>query len=118
MLRTIAVSSGCTRMFGACDTTIPLLVTTSSTGIRPMIAIREKTMLATIQVIRRAERGIGALTIAVEGHWNSSTTGRAASRRGARVRASGSTLEEVRLIARLRGHAALREPFFFSAWRF
>ena len=75
-------------------------------------------MLATIQVIRRAERGMGALTIAVEGHWNSSTTGSAVSWRGARTRASGSTLEEVRLtddLRRMRAQAALRELFFVSA---
>ena len=37
------------------------------------------TMLLIIQTTPRAERGTGALTIAVEGHWNSSMAGKAGS---------------------------------------
>ena len=36
-------------------------------------------MLLIIQVMCRAERGIGAFAIAVEGHWNSRTAGKVGS---------------------------------------
>ena len=38
-------------------------------------------MLVIIQTMPRAERGIGALTIAVDGHWNSRMAGNVGSRR-------------------------------------
>ena len=37
-------------------------------GINPVAPIRTTTMLAIIHTMPRAERGIGALTIAVDGH--------------------------------------------------
>ena len=55
-------------MVGVCETTIPLAVTTRSTGIKPPTTIKTTTMLAMIQIMPCAERGIGAFTIAVEGH--------------------------------------------------
>src|SRR5271155_5047248 len=54
---------------------MPLEVTTRSIGIRPVTKIRSATMLVIIQTMPRAERGTGAFTIAVDGHWNSSMTG-------------------------------------------
>jgi hypothetical protein len=66
--RTIAVSSGCTRMVGALETAVPRTVTTWSTGISPIVAIITMTRLVITHTVPRAERGIGALTIAVDGH--------------------------------------------------
>ena len=62
------VSSGCTRMVAAVATTTPRAVTTRSIGISPLAKIMATTRLAIIQIMPRAERGIGALTIAVDGH--------------------------------------------------
>jgi hypothetical protein len=47
---------------------MPRAVTTWSTGINPIVAIIAITRLVTTQTVPRAERGIGALTIAVDGH--------------------------------------------------
>ena len=58
---------------------MPRAVTTWSTGISPIAAISTTTMLVTIQTMPRAERGIGALTIAVDGHWNSRIAGNVGS---------------------------------------
>ena len=44
-------------------------------GISALAAIKIATMLVIIQEMPRAERGIGALTIAVDGHWNSRMAG-------------------------------------------
>ena len=77
--RTIDVSSGCTRIVGERETTIPRAVTTWSTEIRPASAIIATTKLETIQVTPRAARGIGAFTMAVDGFWNSRIAGRVGS---------------------------------------
>ena len=73
------MSSGCTRIVGDFETTIPRAVTTWSIGISPNVATSATTMLATIQTMPRAERGTGALTIAVDGHWNSRMAGNVGS---------------------------------------
>ncbi|WP_245511383.1 hypothetical protein, partial [Mesorhizobium sp. M4B.F.Ca.ET.211.01.1.1] len=62
-------------MFGDCETTSPLVVTTWSTGINPAKAIKAITKLEITQMMPRAVLGIGALAIAVEGHWNSRMAG-------------------------------------------
>src|ERR1700732_3685094 len=75
----MAVSSGCTRMVGALETAVPRTVTTWSTGISPIVAIITMTRLVMTHTVPRAERGIGALTIAVDGHWNSRIAGNVGS---------------------------------------
>src|SRR5712691_5223366 len=56
-----------------------------------MAAIKAATMLLTTQAMPRAERGIGALAMAVDGHWNSRMAGKvgsaSADRRRTTVRA-------------------------------
>ena len=69
-------------MVGEVGTTMPRAVTTWSIGMRPIAAIIATTMLLIIQAMPRAERGIGALTIAVDGHWNSRMAGSVGSVRG------------------------------------
>jgi hypothetical protein len=92
--RTIAVSSGCTRIIGAFETAMPCAVTTWSTGIIPITAIIATTRLVTIQLMPRAERRIGALTIAVDGHWNSRIARRVGTS-GSRRRSTSAFEEEL-----------------------
>src|SRR6476659_10903145 len=66
--------------------------------MRPMIATIAATMLVTIQTMPRAERGIGALTIAVDGHWNSRIAGRVGSFGSARRRSTVKLFEALLLI--------------------
>src|SRR5690348_18470014 len=99
----MAVSSGCTRMVGDCETTTPRAVTTWSTGIRPAAAIIVATIAAIIQVMPRAERGTGALAIAVEGHWNSRIAGKVGSLGSPRRRTNDSAIDVARLTARPAG---------------
>ena len=80
------MSSGCTRIVGDFETTIPCAVTTRSIGISPNVTISAKTMLATTQTMPRAERGTGALTTAVDGHWNSRMAGNVGSSGSGAVR--------------------------------
>jgi hypothetical protein len=47
---------------------MPRAVTTWSIGINALATIRVATRLVIIQEMPRAERGIGALTMAVDGH--------------------------------------------------
>src|ERR1700730_10788027 len=77
--RTIAVSSGCTKIVAAFEIATPRTVTTVSTGISPIVAIITITRLVMPHPVPRAERGIGALTIAVDGHWNSNIAGNVGS---------------------------------------
>ena len=44
---------------------MPRAVTTWSTGMSPIVAVMTKTRLVMTHTVPRAERGIGALTIAV-----------------------------------------------------
>jgi hypothetical protein len=48
-------------------------------GISAIVATKTKTMLAVTRTIPRAERGTGALTITVDGHWNSRMAGNVGS---------------------------------------
>ena len=77
--RTIAVSNGCTKIVGAFEIAMPCTVTTWSTGISPIVVIITITRLVMTHTVPRAERGIGALTIAVDGHWNSRIAGNVGS---------------------------------------
>jgi hypothetical protein len=77
--RTIAVSRGCTRIVADRETTIPRAVTTWSIGINALATIRAATMPVIIHEMPRAERGMGALMMAVDGHWNSRIAGRVGS---------------------------------------
>src|SRR5205823_5810493 len=77
--RTIAVSSGCTNIVAAFEIATPCTLTTWSTGISPIVAIITITRLVMTHTVPRAERGIGALTIAVDGHWNSRIAGKVGS---------------------------------------
>ena len=94
-------------IIGALETTTPRTVTTWSTGISPMIAISATTRLAMIQTTPRAERGIGALTIAVDGHWNSSIAGKVGSAGSPRRRRTGtSAFDDVSLIGLSRSRSS------------
>src|SRR6202030_1680526 len=77
--RTIAVSNGCTKIVGAFETAMPCTITTWSTGISPIVVIITITRLVMTHTVPRAERGIGALMIAVDGHWNSRIAGKVGS---------------------------------------
>jgi hypothetical protein len=57
-------------------------------------------MLAIIQTMLRAERGTGALTIAVDGHWNSRMAGKVGSSGSDRRLTNASALDGALLMAR------------------
>src|SRR5271154_3172133 len=48
-------------------------------GIKPIVSSITKTRLVTVHATRRATRGMGALTIAADGHWNSRMAGKVGS---------------------------------------
>ena len=58
---------------------MPCTLATWSTGISPIVVIITRTRLVITHTVPRAERGIGALTIAVDGHWNSRIAGNVGS---------------------------------------
>src|SRR5579862_3695871 len=57
-------------------------------------------MLVIIQMTPRAERGTGALTIAVDGHWNSRIAGNVGSSGPDRRLTNASVLDEILFIIR------------------
>ena len=63
----MAVSSGWTTIVGERATTTPAAVTTRSTWMTPEMTHITTIMLLSVRVKPRASRGIGILTMAVEG---------------------------------------------------
>src|SRR5208283_2179661 len=88
--RTMEVSSGCTTSVVAWDTTLPLAVMTLSIGIRPIAMTHDANIAVIIQITPLADAGIGAVTMAADGDWNSRIAGITA--RSSRV---GTRLVEV-----------------------
>jgi hypothetical protein len=56
-------------------------------------------MLVITQAMARAERGIGALAIAVDGHWNSNMAGKVGSAVSERRRVGTSAFDALLVIA-------------------
>ena len=71
----IEVSSGCTTSVGARDTTLPVAVTTRSTGIRPIASRHAAHRPAITQTVLRARSGTFPAMIAEDGDKNSRIAG-------------------------------------------
>src|SRR5689334_19991894 len=83
MERTIEVSSGWTTIVASFEMTLPCAVTTRSIWMTDARMKQVMTIVPTVQAMPRATRGIGALTIAVDGDWYSRMIGRVGSPRSA-----------------------------------